>query len=193
MDKHNSKRQGGASFEDTWKTHKWWLRDFQMLFGISEVNAYLLFTKFKAANMSMEHFRRVLVHQILHHPLVMMEREQGVITRALSARSERTGGHILQMCSDKVPGKMYNFQGCCVFCKMKVSTFCGCGASPDLSKTSHKRCRDTVFVCSAVTKRDCFERHLRGEVALNAKSEAAKRRWKKQRTSTGTQQEGPVA
>jgi len=75
VDKHNSKRQGGASFEDTWKTHKWWLRDFQMLFGISEVNAYLLFTKFKAANMSMEHFRRVLVHQILHHPLVMMERE----------------------------------------------------------------------------------------------------------------------
>ena len=59
VDKHNSKRQERASFQDTWKTHKWWLRDFQMLFGISEVNAYLLYTKFRkdSNNMSIEGFR----------------------------------------------------------------------------------------------------------------------------------------
>ena len=28
IDKHNSKRQGPSSFEDNWKTHKWWLREF---------------------------------------------------------------------------------------------------------------------------------------------------------------------
>lgn len=30
VDMHNAKRQGGASLEDTWKTHKWWVRDFQV-------------------------------------------------------------------------------------------------------------------------------------------------------------------
>ena len=47
IDKHNSKRQGPASFEDLWKTHKWWLREFQMLTGMSEINALLLWRKFK--------------------------------------------------------------------------------------------------------------------------------------------------
>ena len=47
IDMHNAKRQGGTSFEDTWKTTRWWIRDFQMLMGMSEVNAYLTWKKFK--------------------------------------------------------------------------------------------------------------------------------------------------
>lgn len=42
IDKYNAKRQGGTSFEDTWKTHSWWVRDFQVLFGMSEVNSFIL-------------------------------------------------------------------------------------------------------------------------------------------------------
>jgi len=48
IDKHNLKRQGPSSFEDTWKTHKWWMMEFQMLVGMSEVNALLMWRRFKA-------------------------------------------------------------------------------------------------------------------------------------------------
>jgi hypothetical protein len=48
IDEHKSKGQGPASFEDTWKMHKWWLREIQMLTGISEINALLLWRRFKA-------------------------------------------------------------------------------------------------------------------------------------------------
>ena len=48
IDKHNSKRQGPTSFEDTRKTYnKWWLREFQMLVGMSKMNAWLLWKRFK--------------------------------------------------------------------------------------------------------------------------------------------------
>jgi hypothetical protein len=42
IDMHNSKRQGATCFEDTWKTHRWWIREFQMLIGMSEINSFLL-------------------------------------------------------------------------------------------------------------------------------------------------------
>mmetsp|Transcript_30786 Transcript_30786/g.87060 ORF Transcript_30786/g.87060 Transcript_30786/m.87060 type:complete len:118 (+) Transcript_30786:547-900(+) len=42
VDKHNALRQGNHNFEESWKTRNWWVRDFQMLFGMSEVNAFLL-------------------------------------------------------------------------------------------------------------------------------------------------------
>ena len=47
IDKHSSKRQGLVSFEDTSKTPKWWLRDLQMLAGMSEIDALLLWRRFK--------------------------------------------------------------------------------------------------------------------------------------------------
>ena len=41
IDKHNSKRQSATSFENR-KMHNWWVRDYQILFGMSEVNVFLL-------------------------------------------------------------------------------------------------------------------------------------------------------
>ena len=62
MDKHNAKRQGPQCLEDTWKVHKWWVRDFQMLFGMSEINALLCWRKFKHGQQdtSADTFRRRL-------------------------------------------------------------------------------------------------------------------------------------
>ena len=67
IDKHNSKRQGGGSFEDSWKMHKWWLREFQLLFGMSEVNAFLLWRQFipGQADCTMDYFRRRLAYQLV--------------------------------------------------------------------------------------------------------------------------------
>ena len=50
IDKYNSKRQGAKSFEDTWKTHSWWVHDYQILFGMSELNAFHLWNKFKPSH-----------------------------------------------------------------------------------------------------------------------------------------------
>ena len=48
------------------KTHSWWVRDYEILFGMSEVNAFLLWNKFKPAHsLSMAQFRLQLCHQML--------------------------------------------------------------------------------------------------------------------------------
>ncbi len=69
IDTHNSKRQGLTSFEDTWKTYKWWLREFQMLTGRSEINGLFLWRKFKPREESCDGsiYRRKLTWQLLHH------------------------------------------------------------------------------------------------------------------------------
>jgi hypothetical protein len=62
---NNSKRQGGFSFEDTWKTHLCYVRDFHMLFGISEVNAFLLYRHLESGqkNARVHDFRNRLTYQ----------------------------------------------------------------------------------------------------------------------------------
>jgi hypothetical protein len=47
IDMHDNKRHGPISFEDTWTTHMWWVREFQMLMEIVEVNAFLLWQTIK--------------------------------------------------------------------------------------------------------------------------------------------------
>ena len=59
--------QGGTSFEETWRTWKWWVRDFQFFFGVSEVNAYLLWRQYREPQLAMTTFRRRLTHQMLHN------------------------------------------------------------------------------------------------------------------------------
>lgn len=75
VDMHNNKRQGAVSFEDTWKSHCLFIREFQTLFEIAGVNAYLLWRRFKPGQeqCTSEMFRRRLTHQLLHHPVLMRE------------------------------------------------------------------------------------------------------------------------
>mmetsp|Transcript_5073 Transcript_5073/g.14159 ORF Transcript_5073/g.14159 Transcript_5073/m.14159 type:complete len:471 (-) Transcript_5073:163-1575(-) len=84
VDKHNSLRQGNHNFEDSWKTHQWWVRDFQMLFGMSEVNAYLFWRHFipGEADINLYHFRSRLTHPPLHNPIFMRERGDSRMLRA---------------------------------------------------------------------------------------------------------------
>jgi hypothetical protein len=72
IDMNNFKSQGGFSFEGTWKTHLWWVSDFQMLFGMSEVNAFLLFRHFKPRqkNARQHDFGSRLTYQMHDHPWV---------------------------------------------------------------------------------------------------------------------------
>ena len=71
LDKHNAKRQGGTSFETTWKTWKWWVRDYQFFFGVSEVNAFLLWRVHKNPKCTMVEFRRRLTFQMLRNPWLL--------------------------------------------------------------------------------------------------------------------------
>ena len=75
IDMHNSKRQGPTCFEDTWKTHRWWIREIQMLIGMSEINAFLLWKRFKPGQhqCSPDFFRKMLVHEMMYHPIRMRE------------------------------------------------------------------------------------------------------------------------
>jgi hypothetical protein len=87
--KHNSRRQGLTSFDDIWKTHKWWLHEFQMLMGMSQVNAWLLWKKFKPEQDERDGslFRRIFALQLLHHHVMLEEREESLAM----ARSRRLG------------------------------------------------------------------------------------------------------
>jgi hypothetical protein len=75
IDMHNSTRQGPTCFEDTWKTHRWWIREFQMLICMSQINTLLLWKRFKHGHhqCSPDLFRRMMVHEMMHHPIRMRE------------------------------------------------------------------------------------------------------------------------
>ena len=187
VDMHNAKRQGGASLEDTWKTHKWWVRDFQVFVGMSEVNAYLLFNKF-CRGVPMEQFRRTLVWEMLNHPLVLLEREQRRITRALAAASRVPTDKHCPMQTMERSGSA-RLKGTCAYCPKRVTTFYSCGEDPG-DAVSAKACNKTIFLCSAAsTGRACFAAHLRGDPVVNGKSEAAKERWSKLRRTSATPQQ----
>jgi hypothetical protein len=64
IDMHSPKRQGPTCFEDTWKTHRWWIREFHMLIGMIEINVCLLWKRFKPCQhqCSLDFFRTMLVH-----------------------------------------------------------------------------------------------------------------------------------
>ena len=44
------------------------MRDFQFFFGVSEVNAFLLWRRYRCNNSTMEHFRRSLTYQMIYNP-----------------------------------------------------------------------------------------------------------------------------
>ncbi|KAK3266563.1 hypothetical protein CYMTET_24806 [Cymbomonas tetramitiformis] len=94
IDKHNAKRQGGTSFEDTWKTHKlWWVRDFQVLDGMSEVNAFLLWNYFRPEchHVNLQTFRRQLGWQLLHNKYIQAKRATACVPRgSAGALGDRT-------------------------------------------------------------------------------------------------------
>jgi hypothetical protein len=163
VDVHNSKRQGGMSFEDTWKTHAWWVRDYQVLFGISEVNAFLLWRRFKPgmAAASLRQFRMALCHQLLHNSWLAAERgaSQGAVAHGASTTS--TGHHLVANTTKRR----------CRACGMNTKWKCVCCEDEDAS--------GNMFLCSPSTQRRCLLDHVEGKVRSNRGSEGAAARWRK--------------
>ena len=160
LDKHNSIRQGGACFETSWKTHRWWVREFQMLWGMSEVNAWILYKMFKPGmkNVSFSNFRRELCLQILRHPKIMLDRE--LRTRA-RADVDDYGCHGLELIGRNESGNL--MQRACAFCSMKSTFYCPCAPTDG---------KPGITICNPASGRDCFKRHCIGEAPENKKSNA---------------------
>jgi len=89
IDMHNSKRQGPSSFEDPWKTQKWWLREFQMLARMSKINTLLMWRRFKQRQKMPDDtlIGRRLAYDMMYHHVRSVEREESLAF----SRSRRLG------------------------------------------------------------------------------------------------------
>ena len=174
IDKHNSKRQGPTSFEDTWKTHKWWLREFQMLAGMSEINALLLWRRFKPREEVCDGilFRRKMAYQLLHHPVRMAEKEESL---ALS-RSRRLGipgapEHYLVKNPSGGRNRLKRLH--CRYCDRKSAYSCAC--SPWAGGDTNPR--DAMVICSDRQSGRCMLRHRAGEAPPRKRVKTSRNSW----------------
>ena len=161
VDKHNALRQGNHNFEASWRTHRWWVRDFQMLIAIAEVNAYLLWRHFQSdtGSMSFYDFRSRLTFQLLHHPILMREREQGVNLRAREVVIRHSLVQI-RMSGARVKNR-------CRMCGNTTTWRCVCCAD-------EKGIR--MALCLPVNGSECFSKHAQGLKPESRRSRAQKAR-----------------
>ena len=179
LDKHNAVRQGGACLETSWHTHKWFVRDFQMLWGISEVNAWLIWKYFltgSKANVTFAEFRRRLCYQLLYNPHILREEEEAAQTRSRSGASASTSGRHSQILIG-FTDKGARLRKSCRYCSAKCDYMCPC--TPGL------RDAPGIYCCSTRSGRDCFFRHIEGEAAPNKMSESMRDRHKRRRDGAG--------
>eukprot|EP00951_Prasinocladus_malaysianus_P003499 scaffold24601_cov33-Prasinocladus_malaysianus.AAC.1 len=192
VDKNNAKRQGGVSFEDVWKTHSWWVRDFQLLFGISEVNGYLLFRHFhpEGAGISFTEYRTLLTRQMLEHPVLMSERGAGTRTRGGNRTYMASNEHKLVQTQKKQPDSArpslprHRLKGRCRYCPRLTTWYCTCCAAPNASGR-HRGQLTVMYVCPSTCKvpNGCFALHCQGVEPKNKRAEGQKKRWSEQRAS----------
>ena len=177
IDKHNSRRQGGVSFEDTWKTHRWWVREFQMAMGISEVNSWLLWRRFRqgASDVDFDFFRRRLAYQLLNHPRLMLERGEGMTLRGISGLD-----HVLLENPKATMGlgakaQVRSIRGRCRYCGSLTMWSCSC--SPLLQGMNREEVAKVMFVCSPRQNPLCHAHHLAGREPRQARSQAIAASW----------------
>ena len=169
LDRHNSIRQGGHCFEDSWKTHSWFVREFQMLWGVSEVNAWILFKKFKPGmeDLSFSDYRRTLCASLLKHPLWRQEQERQLRARLGSLHNIVPGDdHPFVPIGTRESGRA--IQRTCFMCGKKTGYMCICDARGQ---------KPGVYLCNPAI-RPCYALHkVPGASITNRQSVAAKRRW----------------
>ena len=173
LDKHNSVRQGGHCFEDSWRTTNWATREFQAVWGVTEVNAWLLYKRLKPGeeSLSFDIFRRRLCYKMLMHPTWVEERRR---MRSAGLSTTVPGDPHPYLCMTRKESGMPN-QKTCAYCSAKTSWYCACTASEDFIG---------VFCCNPNTGRQCFALHRAGVKTPNRKSDAQKRRWERAREHT---------
>ena len=170
LDRHNSIRQGGHCFEDSWRTANWATREFQAVWGITEVNAWLLYKRLKPGegSLSFDKFRRTLCYKMLMHPAWVEERRR---MRSAVAAITVPGDPHPYLCLPRKESGIPN-QRTCGYCKAKTSWYCACTSSEHSLGT---------FCCNPNTGRQCFANHRAGVKTPNRKSDAQKRRWERAR------------
>jgi hypothetical protein len=177
IDMHNNKRHGPISFEDTWKTHRWWVLEFQMLMGMAEVNAFLLWGKFKPGHgdCTPEMFRRRLAYQMLYHPVLMREiGERATLSQNLSA------SQTLQRNPTKDSNSLSrSMRLACKFCGQK--TMWSCSFVPWMDGMEKRMKRGCMFIYSPAQNPDCFASHVNGAEPRSRLSVAMVQAWVKRK------------
>ena len=170
---HNAKRQGGTSFEDTWKTKRWWLRDFQVLMGMSEVNAFLLWRMYRPgqATCDPDYFRRRLTFQMLRHPILMREKGEGMSLRGLTNECL----HFLTENPRSPVGQARAMRRTCSFCHLKTQWSCNC--SPWVEGMPTTLLGGVIFICSQAQNPECFLKHLQGHERISKRALGQAQAW----------------
>lgn len=164
------------SFEDTWKTHRWWVREFQMLMGMSEAKSWLLWRRFKpdASEVHFDFFRRRLAYQLIYNPRLRLEQGEGINTRG-----PRMLGHKL-IRNPPRSGGLKPRRGACRICGLRSQWSCIC--APMKPGMDVKDLGEVMFCCSTTQNPECLPTHTcSGHNHINIRSEGAKARWKAQR------------
>ena len=169
LDKHNAYRQGSHNLETSWKTKRWYVREFQALWGMSEVNAWLLYRHFVpgSCTVSFTEFRKKLVHSMLRHPAWV---EDSIRLRSKDAEAHGTMHTIAKigLSESGVPLKR-----ACVMCGMGSEHCCTCTPTRDMPG---------LPICNPSGKRpECHGKHVKGERPPNRRSDAKAASWKRKR------------
>ena len=175
LDKHNAIRQGGACLETSWKTKRWYIRDFQALFGMSMVNAFLFYRRYSklpgASKMSYTLFQRKLCYQMLRHPRLIAERNVARARRGDLPEGAGVVGHeCLKIGTHVKSGGP--IKRACIFCGERTELYCAC--TPLSGKKG-------IYVCSTGIRPQCLAKHLAGDQPVNRKMVAAPKKWERKR------------
>ena len=169
VDMHNAKRQGPTNLEDTWKTHAWWVREFQMLLGMSEVNAYLLWRRFKPgqASCAPDYFRRRLTYQLMYNPVLMRE-----IGERLALRARVVSHHHVE---NPKGNRGRTERRTCRYCPLKTKWSCACAPClPRMTPAERVKC---IFICGPGQNPECMDKHRQGIKPDNKRACATKEVW----------------
>ena len=142
---------------------------------MSEVNAFLLWNKFKPSHaMSMTQFRLQLCHQMLTNQWIQEERE-AACRKVIPCDEEED--------TDTVHELVHCDRGHCRMCGVVTRWRCAC--TPQSGTASGKKRNDAsaMFLCPA-SKRRCLILHIKGVKPQNLKQQSALRRWSDTTEST---------
>jgi hypothetical protein len=140
-----------------------------MLWGFSEVNAWLLWEYANAGtsrSQSFAQFRRRLNHQILHHPTryeTTRPRTRGLLARAITCPTHSLARNVVGVANTGSNRKRLS----CRFCGYRTDYHCTCDTS--------------MTVCGTRKRPECFASHVSGIEPKNRAAEAAKERHKRKR------------
>lgn len=132
---------------------------------MSEVNAFLLWNKFKPSHaMSMAHFR---FHQMMTNRWIQEERE-AACRKVMPCDEEED--------NDTIHELVHCDRGHCRICGIVARWRCAC--TPQSGTTDAKKRKDAsaMFLCPA-SKRRCLILHIEGVTPQNLKQQSALRRW----------------